>query len=295
MKINLATCSRAALPLINLLEKQGRINKIFIPESHRSFGEHIKAVSKDLPIIVCKKTEVDEQDLTIGSDLLLVFGFPYKLPSYSKKAYNVHFGELPENRGPEPLFWTLKYGKKIAYITIHEITRSFDSGPIYSQKGYPILPGENEGLLNSRLGNLIIPQIESFLNDMPPPKDQNQEEVQYFSHPQDQDLKINWQKMRGEEIQNLANACNPNYIGARTSFNGVPIQLVEVYVHPQFELSEEQKTKTPGQVILANQQGLAVLTSDGLPLFISVAHMHEGTFSSIKLMQLGINEETIFE
>ena len=294
MRINVAVSSLVSLPLIADLAQKKQLNKIYIPKNLLVFEEHLRSQYTQIDIQKCTAKFTRENDLSSGADLLLVFGFPYLIKPIPHKTFNIHFGELPENRGPEPLFWTLKQGKKIAYVTIHQLDRSFDTGPVYSQKGYPIMPRENQGILHARLGNLVLAQIQSFIENIGEPEVQDEVSARYYTRPEDQDLHIDWQTMSALQIENLVRACNPNYIGARTSFKGVPIQLVEVFIHSQFELTEEQKTKKPGQVILSNQQGLAVLTADLKALFITVAHMNEGTFSALKLIQMGINEQIKF-
>lgn len=294
MKINIATSSLASLPLLTRLAKKEQLSKIFIPKGLSVFENHLKTFFSHIEIQTCNKNFAQDGDFLFGADLLLIFGFPFRIKPIPDKAFNIHFGELPENRGPEPLFWTLKQNKKIAYVTIHEVTEALDAGPIYSQKGYPIMPGETLGLLNSRLANLIVPQVEAFILEKGKPQVQEEANAQYQRRPNNMDLMIDWVHMRSKEIENLVLACNPNFIGARTTFNKIPFQIVEAFVPPQFNLTEEQKTKKPGDVIIANEHGLAVLTSDFKALFITVGHMNEGTFSAIKLINMGIDESIRF-
>lgn len=46
---------------------------------------------------------------------------------------NVHPSRLPANRGPDPLFWTLREGKHQTGVTIHFIDEGMDTGDIVAQ------------------------------------------------------------------------------------------------------------------------------------------------------------------
>ena len=80
------------------------------------------------------------------------------------------------------------------------------------------MPGENQGILHARLGNLVIAQIQSFIENIGQPEVQDKVKARYYTRPKDQDLHIDWSSMSARQIEDLVRACNPNYIGARTSF-----------------------------------------------------------------------------
>ena len=103
MKINLAVNSLASLPIISVLEQKNQL-KIYIPENLLLFEKHLKSQYAHIEIQKCHAGYTRENDLTSGADILLVFGFPYLIKPITHKTFNIHFGELPENRGPEPSF-----------------------------------------------------------------------------------------------------------------------------------------------------------------------------------------------
>ena len=66
-------------------------------------------------------------------DLVLVCGFSSKIPKKlldipTYGFLNIHFGGLPENRGPEPLFRSIKKGLKQTAISIHQMDEDWDTG-----------------------------------------------------------------------------------------------------------------------------------------------------------------------
>ncbi|MBO8191920.1 methionyl-tRNA formyltransferase [Streptomyces oryzae] len=72
-------------------------------------------------------------------DLLIVFGFAWKLPSSVLAvprlgALNIHVSMLPKYRGPAPLLWAIRNGDPTSGITIHRMDSGFDTGNILAQQ-----------------------------------------------------------------------------------------------------------------------------------------------------------------
>lgn len=77
-------------------------------------------------------------------DLLLVFGFNWRLPQDVLElprlgVLNVHPSALPKYRGPSPVPWAIRNGDLCMGITIHRMTERIDAGPVLAQvDGLPI-------------------------------------------------------------------------------------------------------------------------------------------------------------
>ncbi|HEX8727467.1 MAG TPA: formyltransferase family protein [Ktedonobacterales bacterium] len=67
---------------------------------------------------------------------------------------NAHPSLLPDNRGPDPLFWTFHAGATTTGATIHLMDDAFDAGPILAQASVALAEGETEELLETRLAAL---------------------------------------------------------------------------------------------------------------------------------------------
>jgi methionyl-tRNA formyltransferase len=61
-----------------------------------------------------------------------------------KRIINLHNGPLPKYRGVSPINWALKNEEDEHGVTIHEITRGVDDGPIIGQLKYSIYPEFDE-------------------------------------------------------------------------------------------------------------------------------------------------------
>jgi methionyl-tRNA formyltransferase len=67
---------------------------------------------------------------------------------------NAHPSLLPDNRGPDPLFWTFHAGATETGVTIHLMDVGLDTGPILTQARVTIGEGESEAALELRLATL---------------------------------------------------------------------------------------------------------------------------------------------
>jgi methionyl-tRNA formyltransferase len=84
--------------------------------------------------------------------------FPYRLPQDIIRipllgSLNVHPSLLPDNRGPDPLFWTFQRGDAFTGVTIHLMDAGLDTGPILRQKRLEVPDGISEQLLLQRLAD----------------------------------------------------------------------------------------------------------------------------------------------
>jgi methionyl-tRNA formyltransferase len=60
-----------------------------------------------------------------------------------KGCINYHTALLPKYRGRQPLFWALLNDEKEIGISIHEMDRELDNGPIIVQRRLPVTPGDS--------------------------------------------------------------------------------------------------------------------------------------------------------
>lgn len=79
---------------------------------------------------------------------------------------NAHPSLLPDNRGPDPLFWTFHAGARASGVTIHLMDAGLDTGPILAQESVDIEEGETEGALELRLASLAGTLMVNALADL---------------------------------------------------------------------------------------------------------------------------------
>lgn len=271
---------------------------IVLTESNHTSNQHVVdfASSNTIPLFRANKSNVTDElvkwILGLSPDIGICLTFPFKIPKQVIDAHtngicNFHFGALPDNAGAAPLFWTLSTADPTAVLTVHEMTTDFDSGHQILRKQLSIYPGENQGLLGARLGQLASESIdELFLKiENGITSDTTSVPTKLRKRPTIDDLTINWSEQDSMQIEALVNATNPTYGGAITYFKNSMVKVLEV--------SPAQVNNAsllgPGTIVHASaQEGIFVLCADYRFLRINVLETPECILTGGKLAALGI-------
>ncbi|WP_455218065.1 methionyl-tRNA formyltransferase [Kaarinaea lacus] len=91
-------------------------------------------------------------------DFILAACFPFKLPGYLLQtariaALNIHPSLLPKYRGPDPIFWQLKYGETRTGVSLHLLSNDLDAGPVVRQKAIDFIEGAYKKDIEIQLGH----------------------------------------------------------------------------------------------------------------------------------------------
>ncbi len=291
-KITVATASIASAPLLKQLATDRRLAQVILPQTHAILEESVRQNAPGVPITYA--TRPQELGISADADLLLVMGYPQKIDTpLNLTAFNIHFGPLPENRGPDPVFWTIRKGKPIAYVAIHELSNHLDAGKVLKEKGFDILPGESYGMLMNRLSMLSVPTILEVLEGKVTPRDQNETKAVYNPVPSEDDLAVKWNVMNAQEIIQLVNACNPKYGGARAYILDHPLHILEVSI-ADVDLPPDQSPPIPGMIVHASpEQGIFVTCHGQSYIRLNMISMPEGFFSGQRLAGMGTKAGTV--
>jgi methionyl-tRNA formyltransferase len=105
---------------------------------------------------------------SFAPDAICVACFTRRLPPVLLRlprlgCLNAHPSLLPDNRGPDPLFWTFHAGATTTGVTIHLMDDAFDAGPILAQSRVALVDGETEEALETRLAALAGDLLASSL------------------------------------------------------------------------------------------------------------------------------------
>lgn len=127
------------------------------------------------------------------------------------KTLNIHFSKLPDLRGPSPVQWTILRGDTNAWISIFPIEEDLDTGPILSQKEYPLKGTETTGELYTSLfefASTFLPEVLlDYTTGKITPREQDHTKATFCRHLTREDGCIDWETlqkaMRGEEEYDL--------------------------------------------------------------------------------------------
>lgn len=91
-----------------------------------------------------------------GVQLVILAGFmrlitPDFIRHFDGRILNIHPSLLPSFKGLHAQRQALDAGVKISGCTVHVVTAEMDAGPILGQRAVPVLPGDTEQTLSTRI------------------------------------------------------------------------------------------------------------------------------------------------
>ncbi len=167
MRIGVAATPDVAIPTLNWLRQSDHDIALIITQPDRPAGRGQVlqqtsvadwAQNHQLPVVKPETSEdlvgkIEELDLvlTIGYGVLL----PENILSLPKKGFlNLHFSLLPAYRGAAPAQRALHNGETVTGVTVFQLDKGMDTGPIFAQESITIDPSWRSFELLKELSNL---------------------------------------------------------------------------------------------------------------------------------------------
>jgi phosphoribosylglycinamide formyltransferase-1 len=122
---------------------------------HRAYGSR-----EDFDAALVAIIDAHAPDLVVLAGFMRILA-PQFVARYAGRLINIHPSLLPSFPGLATHHRALKEGVKIHGCTVHFVTSDLDHGPIIVQAGVPVLAGDDEEALASRVlrqEHLILPQ-----------------------------------------------------------------------------------------------------------------------------------------
>ncbi len=168
------------------------------------------AIARELPVFQPAKASAPESLDVLASwqaDLYVVAAYGQilsnKLLSLPRLgAINVHASILPKHRGASPIQHAVWVGDTETGITIFQIVRELDAGPVLAIERTPIGPDETSGALEERLGTFAVPVLMRVVEQLdagtatPQPQDHSQ--ASYARRLSKSDGEIDWTRTATE-------------------------------------------------------------------------------------------------
>jgi methionyl-tRNA formyltransferase len=146
--------------------KGGRKRQVLAP-AVKTFG-----LEKGIEVIQppsLKENDVIQKIASVGAELGVVIAYGnlipkrvFRLPTF--RTVNVHFSLLPLYRGAAPVQRALEQGETVSGITIFEIVKKLDAGPIWAQMEVPFQPHETTADLWKRMSEEGAPFLKETVN-----------------------------------------------------------------------------------------------------------------------------------
>ena len=167
MRIGVAATPDVAIPTLNWLLHSDHEIALIITQPDRPAGRgrvlqqsvvgewaqlhRIETLKPEHPDELIGKIEELDLVLTIGYGVLL----PERIIALPKRGFlNLHFSLLPAYRGAAPAQRALHNGETVTGVTVFQLDRGMDTGPIFSQKSITIDPSWRSFELLQHLSDL---------------------------------------------------------------------------------------------------------------------------------------------
>ncbi len=167
MRIGVAATPDVAIPTLNWLLQSEHEVSLVITQPERPAGRgrtlqptvvadwaqvhQITVVKPETPQDLVGKIEDLDLVLTIGYGVLL----PENILSLPKKGFlNLHFSLLPAYRGAAPAQRALHNGETVTGVTVFQLDKGMDTGPVFAQESLNIDPSWRSVELLAQLANL---------------------------------------------------------------------------------------------------------------------------------------------
>ena len=269
MRVVVAATAGVAIPTLEWLRTSSHdlVAVVTTPDSKVGRGKILTpsevavwATDKSLPLF---KPDDEAQLMELIRNVDVVIAIAYgkilseqilRIPKYG--FLNLHFSLLPAYRGAAPVQRAIQNGEYVTGVSIFQIDKGLDTGPLYLTKEYEIPADANSeevlrdlALLGAQCFESVLVNLESGVQ----PTLQKNTGVSSAPKITKEDALINW-KSKGRAISDSVRAFTPSP-GAWTQFKGNSVKINKVHI------SSENLDLKPG-VILSKDKRVFVGTID---------------------------------
>ncbi len=231
-------------------------------------------------------------------DVCFVLGYSKRingevLKRYGSQLFNIHFGPLPNFKGPTPVFWQLKQGIPKLGLSIHRLTEKLDEGAVVWRKEIDNQEHFNYKYVEQVFGNVCVQGVFFLLGLMMQKMaildlQSKGATSSYHSKPKMEDVLIRWNSMGAKDICNLVKACNPWNKGALTFYKGQEVKIMDARV------ANNDDKVTPGSFVALGDT-LIVKCCDVKAVEIVMLYFMDSYFPAFSLEGLGFRKGDTFE
>ena len=230
----------------------------------------VKVRAQELGLPVWQPTKLRNGELAaqlreLQLDVALVVAYGRILPADVLAAprvgsLNVHASLLPRYRGAAPVTWAIVRGERETGVTLMQMDVGMDTGPMLHEERLVIGPNETQGELSIRLAELGRETVKAHLAKAVagayPPRAQDDAQATLAPMLEKTHGRIDWTQS-AQTVHDLIRGMSP-WPGGHTSLGGKTIR-----VHSSRIADPASTPSEPGQVFLADKQGVFVATAKG--------------------------------
>lgn len=108
------------------------------------------ATREEWDVALTEAVAAHEPDLVVSAGFMKILGKHF-LHRFANRTVNTHPALLPSFPGAHAVRESLAYGVKITGCTVHFVDDGVDTGPVIAQQAVPVLAGDDEDTLHTRI------------------------------------------------------------------------------------------------------------------------------------------------
>lgn len=211
------------------------------------------------------KAEEDVRQLVeLQADIMVVVAYGLLLPESILSAprlgcINIHASILPRWRGAAPIQRAVLAGDAESGVSIMQMEKGLDTGPVFLIKRLPLAADETGGSLHDRLSMLgaeaLVEALPGIVDGSLPAVAQDDRLSTYAKKLDKQEAAIDWTRS-AQEIERQVRAFNPWPV-AYTPYENANLRIWEAH-------AVEGISAAAGTVMAAGREGIDVATGNGL-------------------------------
>lgn len=276
MRVSFMGTPTFALPSLQALLAAGHEICLVVTQPDRPAGRgrlptppSVKLAAQELrlPVLQPEKVggpEVVSALLAAKPEAIVVVAYGQLLPKQlltlpPRGCLNLHASLLPKYRGAAPIPWAIIRGETVTGVTIMQVERRMDAGPILLQQPEPIRPRDTAGTLAPRLAafgaELLCQALDQVARGMAHPIPQDERLATYAPKLTPADAHLHW-TLDARDLDCVIRGLCPQP-GAVTSFGGRRVKVLGAEV-------EATQDGPPGTVLAIDPgKGMLVATGKG--------------------------------
>ena len=225
------------------------------------------AISHDIAVFQpesLKGPDAQRQLAELDADVMVVVAYGLILPQVvldtpKYGCLNVHGSLLPKWRGAAPIQRAIWAGDRETGITIMQMDKGLDTGPMLMKKSLSIEPQDTSASLYEKLANIGPKALLETLDALSTliPEKQDDSLASYAQKLSKQEARMDWQ-LGAKQLARNVRAFNP-WPGAYFEIQGAALKVWTTQV---IDLPNEQQSAVPGQILRADKQGILVATTE---------------------------------
>lgn len=228
----------------------------------------LKALQHSIEVFQPEKIRLDYQPiLDKNPDIIIVAAYGQMIPQIlldtpKYKCINVHASLLPKYRGGAPMHKAIQNGEAKTGVSVMQMAKKMDSGPVYSQQEIPIESTDDVGMLQEKLAlagkDLLLQTLPKIYDGLMKVFPQDESMITFAYNIKREEEHLDFSKSAAEVCNHVR-----GYHPWPLTYAMIDGELLKVYEATVYD-KNKIVSKQPGEIIEVSKTQCLVQASPGI-------------------------------